>query len=114
MRKSNFALRLQPSLLEEARKLAEAEGVALNQLINVAVAEKLSALDEDALFEQLGIRVKDEKNPGGVERQQQFDAAFTQDAADMLSMKEQPDGYAWLASHTPVTRVGKSASPHGD
>ena len=43
MRKSNFALRLQPSLLEEARKLAEAEGVALNQLINVAVAEKLSA-----------------------------------------------------------------------
>lgn len=44
MRKSNFALRLQPSLLEEARKLAETEGVALNQLINVAVAEKLSAL----------------------------------------------------------------------
>ena len=44
MRKSNFTLRLQPSLLEEARKLAEAEGVALNQLINVAVAEKLSAL----------------------------------------------------------------------
>ena len=40
MRKSNFALRLQPSLLDEARKLAEAEGVALNQLINVAVAEK--------------------------------------------------------------------------
>jgi len=44
MRKSNFALRLQPSLLEEARKLADMEGVALNQLINVAVAEKLSAL----------------------------------------------------------------------
>ncbi len=44
MRKSNFALRLQPSLLEEARKLAEAEGVALNQLINVAVADKLSTL----------------------------------------------------------------------
>ena len=44
MRKSNFALRLQPSLLDEARKLAEAEGVALNQLINVAIAEKVSAL----------------------------------------------------------------------
>jgi len=44
MRKSNFALRLQPSLLDEARKLAAAEGVALNQLINVAVAEKVSAL----------------------------------------------------------------------
>ena len=49
MRKCNFALRLQPSLLTEARKVAEAEGVALNQLINVAVAEKLSALrTEDA------------------------------------------------------------------
>ncbi|MBA3812818.1 MAG: hypothetical protein H0X27_14450 [Caulobacteraceae bacterium] len=44
MRKSNFAPRLQPSLFDEARRLAEAEGVALDQLINVAVAEKLSAL----------------------------------------------------------------------
>ena len=50
MRKSNFALRLQPSLLAEARKLAEAEGVALNQLINVAVAEKLSALRTESYF----------------------------------------------------------------
>jgi hypothetical protein len=50
MRKSNFALRLQPSLLEEARKLAEAEGVALNQLINVAVAEKLSAIRTESYF----------------------------------------------------------------
>ena len=40
MRKSNVALRLQPSLFEEAKRVAEAEGVALNQLINVAVAEK--------------------------------------------------------------------------
>ena len=44
MKKSNFALRLQPSLMEEAKKVAKAEGVAVNQLINVAVAEKLSAL----------------------------------------------------------------------
>jgi hypothetical protein len=28
MRKSNFALRLQPSLMEEATKVAKAEGVA--------------------------------------------------------------------------------------
>jgi hypothetical protein len=34
---------IQPPLLDEARKLAEAEGVALNQRINVAVAEKVSA-----------------------------------------------------------------------
>ena len=32
MKRSNFALRLQPSLLAEARKVAEAEGVALNQV----------------------------------------------------------------------------------
>lgn len=50
MKKSNFALRLQPSLLEEARKLAADEGVALNQLINVAVAEKLSALRTESYF----------------------------------------------------------------
>jgi hypothetical protein len=52
MRKSNFALRLQPSLLDEARKLAETEGVALNQLINVAVAEKLSALRTESYFKE--------------------------------------------------------------
>jgi len=56
MRKSNFALRLQPSLLEEARKLAESEGVALNQLINVAVAEKLSALRTKDYFSQRAAR----------------------------------------------------------
>jgi hypothetical protein len=50
MRKSNFALRLQPSLLDEARKVAETEGVALNQFINVAVAEKLSALRTESYF----------------------------------------------------------------
>jgi hypothetical protein len=50
MNKSNFALRLQPSLLEEARRTAEEEGVALNQLINVAVAEKLSAIRTEAFF----------------------------------------------------------------
>ena len=56
MRKSNFALRLQPSLLEEVRKLAESEGVALNQLINVAVAEKLSALRTADYFAERAAR----------------------------------------------------------
>ncbi len=52
MRRSNFALRLQPSLMEEARKVAESEGVALNQLINVAVAEKVSAMRTEEYFEE--------------------------------------------------------------
>ena len=56
MRKSNVALRLQPSLLEELRKLAKEEGVALNQLINVAVAEKLSALRRERYFRERGAR----------------------------------------------------------
>jgi membrane protein DedA with SNARE-associated domain len=56
MRKSNFALRLQPALLDEARKLADTEGVALNQLINVAVAEKLSALRTDTYLRERAAR----------------------------------------------------------
>jgi hypothetical protein len=56
MRRSNFALRLQPSLLEELRKAAEVEGVAINQLINVAVAEKVSALRTEEYFRKRGRR----------------------------------------------------------
>jgi hypothetical protein len=56
MKKSNFALRLQPSLLAEARKVAEAEGVALNQLITVALAEKLSALRTASYFGERAAR----------------------------------------------------------
>jgi hypothetical protein len=52
MRKNNVALRLQSSLLEEARKVSETEGVALNQFINVAVAEKLSALRTEEYFRE--------------------------------------------------------------
>ena len=37
-------MRLQPSLKREAEQVAKAEGTTLNQFINVAVAEKLSAL----------------------------------------------------------------------
>jgi hypothetical protein len=56
MRKSNVALRLQESILEEARRVSESEGVALNQFINVAVAEKLSALRTEEYFRLRGER----------------------------------------------------------
>lgn len=61
MRRSNVALRLQTSLLDEARRVAENEGVALNQLINVAVAEKLSALRTEDYFRERAARANIKK-----------------------------------------------------
>jgi hypothetical protein len=56
MKKSNFASRLRPSLMEEAKKVAKAEGVAVNQLINVAVAEKVSALRTEEYFAERAVK----------------------------------------------------------
>jgi len=50
MRRSNFALRVPPTLLAEARKAAESEGVALNQLITLTLAEKVSAMRTEEYF----------------------------------------------------------------
>ena len=77
MRRSNFALRLQPSLMEEARKAAELEGVALNQLINVAVAEKVSSLRTEEYFR---------------ERARRADRAETLRILDRAGKGEPPDG----------------------
>jgi hypothetical protein len=52
VKRSNFPLRLASSLLEEARKVAASEGVALNQLINIAVAEKISVLKTEDFFRE--------------------------------------------------------------
>ena len=52
MGRSRYPLRLHPSLMEEARKAAESEGVALNQLFNVAVAEKLAGLRTVTRFQE--------------------------------------------------------------
>ncbi len=50
MSKANYSLRLQPSLKAAAERLAAADGTSLNQFINVAVAEKLSALETEEFF----------------------------------------------------------------
>jgi hypothetical protein len=47
MEKSNFALRLLPSLHKAAQRIAERENCSVNQLINVAIAEKLAVLEAD-------------------------------------------------------------------
>jgi len=49
-----FRIATTTPLLEELRKAAELEGVALNQLINVAVAEKVSALRTEEYFREKG------------------------------------------------------------
>ena len=52
MTMSNYAPRLQRSLKKEAAAVAKAEGTTLNQFINVAVAEKLSALRTEDYFRE--------------------------------------------------------------
>lgn len=61
MRRSNFALRVPPTLLAEARKAAESEGVALNQLITLALAEKVSAMRTEEYFEERARRADSTK-----------------------------------------------------
>lgn len=53
---SNYALRLQASLMEEVKKVAAEEGTSINQFINVAVAEKLAALRTAEYFKERAAR----------------------------------------------------------
>jgi hypothetical protein len=48
--RSNYALRLSASLKAEAERLAAADGTTLNQFINIAVAEKIAALNTATFF----------------------------------------------------------------
>ncbi len=50
MRRNNVSLRLPPHLLERVRRLAEAESISVNQLLTVAVAEKIARLDAEAFY----------------------------------------------------------------
>ena len=42
--RSTYSLKVQQSLLDEVRRLAKADGATVDQFINVAIAEKVSAL----------------------------------------------------------------------
>ncbi len=53
---SNYALRLQASLLDELRVVVDEEGTTINQFINVAVAEKLTALRTERYFQERAAR----------------------------------------------------------
>jgi hypothetical protein len=60
-RARRFAFTLQPLLVEEAKKTAKAEGVAVNRLINLAVAEKISTLRTAEYFAERATRGDFEK-----------------------------------------------------
>lgn len=49
---STISLRLPYSLHRQVRKLAEKESVSINQLVTLAVAEKLSALMTEEFLEE--------------------------------------------------------------
>jgi len=49
---SNYAFRLQRSLLNEVKRIAAEEGTTVNQFINVAVAEKAAALRTEDYFRE--------------------------------------------------------------
>lgn len=56
MSNSNSAFVLEPTLIEEARKVAESEGVPLDEFINAVLAEKLSALRMESYFRERASR----------------------------------------------------------
>lgn len=64
MTKANYSLRLLPSLKSEAERVAAADGTSLNQFINIAVAEKLAALETEEFFRQRALKAK----PGAFRR----------------------------------------------
>ncbi len=53
---SNYALRLQASVMEELKRVVAEEGTTMNQFINVAVAEKLAALRTAQYFKERATR----------------------------------------------------------
>jgi hypothetical protein len=58
---STLSLRLPNSLHRHAKRLAEAEGISINQLISTAVAEKLSAIDTEKYLAERGSRASVDK-----------------------------------------------------
>ena len=58
---STLSLRLPNSIHRHAKRLAEEEGVSVNQLISLAVAEKLSAIDTDRYLTERASKASEAK-----------------------------------------------------
>jgi hypothetical protein len=50
MHRNNVSLRLPPHLLDRLKRLAKEESIPLNQLVTVAVAEKIARFDAEAYY----------------------------------------------------------------
>ena len=53
---STLSIRLPNSIHQHAKRLAQAEGVSVNQLVSSALAEKLSALDAERYLTERAAR----------------------------------------------------------
>ena len=58
---STLSLRLPESLHDMARELAKEENISINQLITLALAEKISALKTEQFFEERARRASRSK-----------------------------------------------------
>ena len=58
---STLSLRLPESIHRHAKRLAEEEGISMNQLISLAVAEKLSAIDTERYLAARASRASEAK-----------------------------------------------------
>jgi hypothetical protein len=53
---STLSIRLPNSIHQHAKRLAQTEGVSVNQLVSSALAEKLSALDAERYLNERALR----------------------------------------------------------
>jgi hypothetical protein len=67
-RHQSFPLRLSPSIRQQASELAHAEGISLNHFISLAVAEKVSRMEQAALDNGAG-----HENPNKLRLNPRFD-----------------------------------------
>ena len=58
---STLSLRLPNSLHRHAKRLAQEEGISINQLISAAVAEKLAAIDTEKYLSERAARASVDK-----------------------------------------------------
>ncbi len=102
MRKPNLSLRLQRSLMEEARKAAASEGVSLNQLIDVAVAEKVSALRTEIYLHERICRANHEETLRILDRAVKGDPPTKGDKVLIGGLHGSPEAFSARVQPVPV------------